>query len=159
MSKDASVVVVVVVVVVPKEDDLVRAVCDSDILGVWLSIVGAGLAVKSVDAPPGAPPLRHAAAALRAPATFQFTPQFDDRHSTLTERWRELARQKDSVWKEAPAPAATLGGETPLPPRGARRVDDLSQFRSWLIGVRRMVAAAGVPQAVGPRRTRYGTAR
>ena len=124
-------------------------------LGAWLSIVGAGLAVKSVDAPPGAPPLRHAAAALRAPATLQFTPRFDDyHHPTLTERWRELARQKDSVWKEAPAPEK----ETPLLPRGATRVDDLRQFRSWLVGVRRMEILVGVPRAVGPRRTRYGTA-
>ena len=96
--KDAS------VVIVPKEDDLVRADNDdltNNMLDAWLSIVGAGLAVKSVDALPGAPPVRHAAAALRAPATLQFTPRFDDYHPTLTERWRELARQKDSVWKEA----------------------------------------------------------
>ena len=57
------------VVLVPKEDDLVRADCDSDMLGAWLSIVGDGLAVKSVDAPSVAPSVRYAAAALNAPAT------------------------------------------------------------------------------------------
>ena len=147
-------------VVVPKENDLLRVDDDSDMLSVWLSIVGAGLAVKGVDAPRGAPTVRYASAVRMAPVTLQFTPRFKRKHPSLADRFRALARQPGSVWTEASAPAATRGA-TPSKKKApvVVVVDDRSDFRQWLVSVRRMETAVGAPRAVGPRRTRYGTAR
>ncbi len=116
-------------IIVGSQDDLLKGDLSSELLEVWLGVLGLGKKVHTQAEVPGTNTGKtYAASASSIPAKVQFTEKFVRKHKRLHKSFNAVSSRPGSTWQAVPALASS---------QGAHKIGSTEDFRDFLLAVRR----------------------